>query len=252
MELWTYSFWLWIWIALAPIVMVAVFFVSAPYGRHQRAGWGPVMPAWVGWIVMESPALLVFLAYFLISKQAVTVAAVILLLLWVVHYGNRVLVYPFRIRSRSSVTPVAVVCMAFVFCSVNAYFNGRWVFGLSGGYGDEWLTDPRFLVGITVFWLGFRINQSADQTLLSLRGKGDTGYKIPEGGLYRYVSCPNYLGEILEWCGWAVATWSLAGASFAAWTIANLLPRALDNHRWYKETFEDYPAERKALIPYIL
>jgi hypothetical protein len=44
------------------------------------------------------------------------------------------------------------------------------------------------------------------------------------------VSCPNYLGEILEWIGWAIATWSLAGWVFAIWTMANLAPRAFTNH----------------------
>jgi hypothetical protein len=57
------------------------------------------------------------------------------------------------------------------------------------------------------------------------------------------------LGEILIWIGWAIATWSLAGLSFAAWTIANLLPRAKAHHEWYHKKFPEYPPERKALIP---
>jgi protein-S-isoprenylcysteine O-methyltransferase Ste14 len=63
------------------------------------------------------------------------------------------------------------------------------------------------------------------------------------------VSSPNYLGEITIWLGWALATWSLPGLAFAFWTVANLLPRARANHTWYRQTFPDYPAERKALIP---
>ena len=93
------------------------------------------------------------------------------------------------------------------------------------------------------------MNLHADTCLIRLRGDGTGGYKIPHGGAYRWVSCPNYLGEILEWIGFAVATWSLTGAAFAVWTIANLFPRARDHHRWYQERFPDYPVERKALIP---
>ena len=66
------------------------------------------------------------------------------------------------------------------------------------------------------------------------------------------MSCPNYLGEIIEWVGWAVATWSLAGLSFAVWTAANLIPRAWQHHRWYRAEFPDYPKERKAVIPFLL
>jgi protein-S-isoprenylcysteine O-methyltransferase Ste14 len=66
------------------------------------------------------------------------------------------------------------------------------------------------------------------------------------------VSCPNYLGEIVEWTGFALLTWSLPAVSFAAWTVANLVPRALAHHRWYRERFPDYPRRRKALIPGLL
>jgi protein-S-isoprenylcysteine O-methyltransferase Ste14 len=66
------------------------------------------------------------------------------------------------------------------------------------------------------------------------------------------VSSPNYLGEIVQWTGWAIATWSLGGLAFALYTAANLAPRALDNHRWYQDHFDDYPPRRRALIPYLV
>ena len=88
--------------------------------------------------------------------------------------------------------------------------------------------------------------------MVRLRAPGESGYKIPRGGLYRWVSCPNYFGELLEWLGWALATWSTAGLAFAVYTAANLVPRALAHHRWYQERFDDYPAERKAVVPLVL
>ena len=100
-----------------------------------------------------------------------------------------------------------------------------------------------------MFLLGFAINLQSDSILRSLRKPGETDYKVPHGGLYRFVSCPNYLGEIVEWSGWALMTWSLPGLAFALYTFANLAPRALKHHRWYQEKFADYPKERKALIP---
>ena len=92
-------------------------------------------------------------------------------------------------------------------------------------------------------------NRQADHTLRSLRRPGKSGYRIPHGGLYRWVSCPNYLGEIVEWTGWAVMTWSLAGLSFAVWAAANLAPRAWAHHAWYRKYFAEYPPERRALLP---
>ena len=67
--------------------------------------------------------------------------------------------------------------------------------------------------------------------------------------MFRWVSSPNYLGEIIQWTGWAVMTWSLAGVAFALFTFCNLAPRAISNHRWYREYFAQYPAGRKVLFP---
>ena len=74
---------------------------------------------------------------------------------------------------------------------------------------------------------------------------------ISREGLYRFVSCPNYLGEVVEWCGFALLTFSLPGLLFAVWTAANLVPRARTHHEWYRRTFPEYPAGRKAIIPFV-
>ena len=79
--------------------------------------------------------------------------------------------------------------------------------------------------------------------LRTLRAPGERGYKIPRGGLYRFVSAPNYFGELVEWSGFALAAWSPAALVFVVWTAANLAPRAWANHRWYRRTFPDYPPE---------
>ena len=60
------------------------------------------------------------------------------------------------------------------------------------------------------------------------------------------------VGEIIEWLGFSIAAWNLTAFSFALYTMANLIPRAMDHHRWYHSKFEDYPKNRKAVIPYIL
>ena len=89
-------------------------------------------------------------------------------------------------------------------------------------------------------------------TLRKLRAPGETGYRIPHGGAFELVTAPNYLGEIIEWTGWAIASWSPAGLAFAVYTVANLAPRAVSHHRWCRERFPEYPARRKALVPFLL
>jgi 3-oxo-5-alpha-steroid 4-dehydrogenase 1 len=236
------------WIALAFVTFGVLLKVTAPYGRHGRAGWGPTIDSRWGWLLMEAPSALLFAGLFLAAPRHATAADVAFLLMWEAHYVHRAFVYPFRRGAVTRPMPIALAGMAVVFNLVNAGLNGGWVFGLSGGYADAWLHQPRFVIGAALFALGYGINWHADGVLRRLRGTG-SGYRIPEGGLYRWVSCPNYLGEIIEWCGWAVATWSLAGLSFAVWTAANLAPRARANHAWYRSRFAKYPAQRKALLP---
>jgi steroid 5-alpha reductase family enzyme len=108
------------------------------------------------------------------------------------------------------------------------------------------------LLGLGLWALGVGINLQSDQILFGLRRPGETGYRIPQGGLYRFVSCPNYLGELIEWTGFAIAVASPAAWTFVVWTAANLVPRAVAHHRWYRERFADYPTERKALVPFLL
>jgi protein-S-isoprenylcysteine O-methyltransferase Ste14 len=241
----------WTEIALAGLTFASLFFITAPYGRHGRKGWGPEVGQRLGWVLMELPASVLWLGIFALGSHALEVAPLALMAIWQLHYMNRTFVFPFRIKADGKTTPVSIVVTAIVFNTLNAYINARQVSEL-GSYGTEWLADPRFLAGAAVFLAGFGINQHADYVLMNLRKPGETGYKIPEGGLYRWVTCPNYLGEILEWTGWAIATWSLPGVAFTLYTIANLAPRALSHHRWYKEKFPGYPAGRRALVPFLV
>ena len=125
------------------------------------------------------------------------------------------------------------------------------------------LPESASLQAETIDWL-FDIEIMAISFLFSLiivpliyslivfrRKPGETGHKIPRSGLFKYVTSANYLGEIVEWCGWAIATWSLPGLAFAVWTSANLVPRARVHHRWYKRRFEDYPEKRRVIIPFV-
>ena len=95
------------------------------------------------------------------------------------------------------------------------------------------------------------INISSDNKLISLR-KNSGGYKIPKGGVFNFISCPNYFGEIIEWIGFSIIALSLPALSFTLWTCFNLIPRALNHHEWYKESFNNYPVKRKAVIPFVL
>jgi hypothetical protein len=235
----------------AALVAVALCFVSAPYGKHLRQGWGPALPASRAWMMMELPAVLCMAGLFAASGRTANPVALLFLALWQVHYLNRTFVYPLRLGPGARPMPASVVAMGFAFNIWNGYLNGAWLFFLGPELDARHFSDPRLVAGLLLFLAGMALNQQSDAILLRLRAPGETGYQIPGGGMFRLVSAPNYLGELVQWCGWALATWSLPGLGFALFTAANLVPRAWQTHKWYRSHFPDYPPGRRAIIPYI-
>ncbi len=244
---------LYVWLGLAVVVFIVlvVLKLEVPYGRYTRTGWGAFIGNRAGWVLMEFPSLVIFGALFLGGKEKHDAVTWIFFAVWVFHYINRSLIYPFRIRTFSKKMPLSVMFMGIFFNLINASANGYYLGFLQPQYPEGWWKDIRFILGAAVYLFGVITNWSADGKLIGLRKNGGSDYAIPYGGLFRYVSCPNYLGEMMEWSGFALMAWNLPALAFAAWTFANLVPRALVNHAWYHRTFPDYPKERKALIPFL-
>jgi protein-S-isoprenylcysteine O-methyltransferase Ste14 len=200
---------------------------------------------------METPAVVVFAWAFFSGEHWRSAAPLVLFGLWQTHYVYRTFVYPFRMRGPRTMTLLIMLYVCLFVTAPYGYLNGRYLSHF-GDYPTSWLVDPRFLVGASLFVIGLVINFQSDLILIKLRQPGETGYKLPTGGFFRWLSCPNYFGELLEWTGWALATWSLPGLAFAVWGAANLVPRAVSHHRWYQEKFPNYPRERRALLPGVL
>ena len=248
----TFTTLLWGWTLLGLATFILLLFVTAPYGRHSRTDWGPSIPNRLAWFIMEFVSLLVFILCFLLGPNGVQPVTWIFFAIYVSHYTNRSIIWPWRTRTSGKQMPLVVALLAMCFNLVNGFINGYYFSAFARVYTWEWLSDLRFILGMLVFLAGVFINWWSDQILLDLRKGGKKGYFIPRRGLFRWVSCPNFFGEILEWTGFAIMTWSPAALVFALWSFFNLVPRALDHHKWYKKTFPDYPKGRKAILPGII
>ena len=240
------------WVVLALAVAPYLLLRPAPYGRHGRPGWGPVVKARLAWVLMELPSPLLMTVMFFVGDRRANLAALAALALWLGHYVYRTFVFAFLLPATSKPMPLVVLVSGAFFNVVNAYLNGRWLFALSPARPAAWLCGAPFLVGVAMFVAGFVVHVLADRELRRLRRQSGGAYVVPDGPLFRLVSCPNYLGEMIEWTGWAIATLSWPGLVFALWTAANLVPRALKHQAWYRATFADYPRARKAIIPFVL
>ncbi len=233
----------WVVSISAAAIFPLLFFVTAPYGRHFRPGWGPAVGSRVGWVAMEWPSVLVFALIWIANPNFDTPMVRVLGALWLVHYLQRTFVFSLLLRDSGKRQSVLTVALGMVFNLLNATGNAATLTSRP--------FDGFFVLGVTLFVLGLVVNVHSDHVLRSLRGPGESGYRVPFGGGFTYVSAPNYLAEIVEWLGFALAAQTMAAWAFAAFTFANLAPRALANHRWYRERFPDYPAGRRALIPFL-
>ncbi|KAJ7389771.1 3-oxo-5-alpha-steroid 4-dehydrogenase 1 [Desmophyllum pertusum] len=245
-----------IMIFVGVIVAICLVFLKAEYGRYfssnssQRYGFG--VNVRVAWFVQELPAFLIpCVLLFYARKDALGMTPnTILLSLLLLHYTQRSLIYPWLITGGKP-TPIFLAFLALQFCALNGYLQARYLTKYAH-YEMSWLSNPCFVCGVVIFLAGMAINIHSDHTLRNLRKPGETGYKIPRGGMFTYVSGANFLGEIIEWSGFALACWSLPSLAFASFTALNIGPRAIQHHKWYLEKFEDYPKSRKALIPFVL
>lgn len=245
---------------MAVIVFVALFFFKAGYGYLSTSKWGPKISNKTAWIIMEAPAFL-FLLYqtirFAVSGADTGNSKAVLYVMagfYLLHYFQRSFIFPLMMRGKSTM-PVVIMFMGLTFNTLNAYLIGGWLYteAPAGMYGTGWFHSPQFIIGTLIFFAGMAINLHSDHVIRNLRKPGDTRHYIPRKGLYRYVTSANYFGELTEWIGYAILTWSPAGLLFAVWTFANLGPRAKSLTEKYEQEFgEEYVTlKKKHLIPFI-
>ncbi|KAB1281336.1 3-oxo-5-alpha-steroid 4-dehydrogenase 1 [Camelus dromedarius] len=237
--------------ALGFVSYVLLRVVGSPYGRYASPHSAFPVPARAAWVLQELPSL----ALPLLACAGARAERLnrwpncILLGMFLIHYAQRTLIFSLLIRGGKP-TPLYSFVLAFVFCTYNGYLQSRYL-SQYAVYSDDWVTDPRFLTGFVLWLVGLLINIHSDHVLRNLRKPGETGYKIPRGGLFEYISAANYFGEVVEWCGYALASWSIQGWAFALFTFCTLVTRAQQHHQWYLDKFEDYPKFRKAMIPFL-
>jgi len=215
--------------------------------------------------------------------------------LFILHYINRAIVSPLRSPGRSRTHMIVPVC-GIVFNLINPpllaaylsappaptaieakFFNNignrfsvppsQFPFSTSvqGPPSDAW-SHASYSIGILIYFLGLISNILHDDILYNLRrnhspsADGKPRYAIPKGGLYKWISYPNYLSEWIEWTGFAIAAtagqvnrWTYTAPwVFVVSEVVLMLLRAWKGHLWYHQRFRgEYPKERKAVIPFL-
>ena len=257
---------LFIMFMIGVVVFVSLYYVDAGYGKMRSDKWGPCMNNKAGWLLMECPVFFVVLYEYLtalgdasVSDKVQQVPYWIFLLIFEFHYFQRSFIFPFLLKGKSKM-PLLIMFMSVIWNVINGYIQGHFLFHIAPAdsyyaklYSVEWVTDPRFIIGTVIFFIGWIINMHSDHVIRHLRKPGDTNHYLPKKGMYKYVTSANYLGEITEWLGFAILTWSLAGLLFFWFSCCNLVPRSNAIYKKYEEEFPDEFDRKKLkrIIPFI-
>ena len=254
MSLQTFNIFLIVMAAIAVVVFISLFFVNAGYGKFYQPKWGPSIDNHLGWVLMEAPVFIAMLVLWWFSPRRADNIRIVFLLIFELHYFHRSFIFPLRLRGHGRM-PLSIILMGVLFNTLNAMMQGGWIFYLSPQdyYPSGWLTSLPFIAGTAIFAAGMFINIQSDNIIRNLRKPGDTAHYLPRGGMFRYVTSANYFGEFTEWVGFAILTWSWAGAVFALWTFANLAPRAARIYDLYQSEFPGQldTSKTKRMLPFI-
>lgn len=245
--------------SFALFCFIALYFVPAGYGKMVNKKWGFAINNKIGWLIMECPTIIVMFSftiagyYLPLTKEEYT-SRILVLLPFICHYIYRSFIFPFLLRGKS-LMPITIVLMGLVFNTVNASLISTWCFYLCPApfYSYSYFMSPAFIIGSLIFLIGFIANIDSDAYIRRLRKVGDTKHYFPHCHLYRFVSSANYLGEMVEWLGFAILTSNPASYLFLVWTSANLIPRS---HAIYKQYQKEFPEEMarykvKRIFPFI-
>jgi 3-oxo-5-alpha-steroid 4-dehydrogenase 1 len=251
----------------------------APYGKfggHKSVGVS--LDPRLGWFLMELPASISFLYHFYIGRKLKLekerketnlekkmegpsgYMPKILFFLWCRHYFNRGFYFPLTIRvAQGSKQSFALYnsLIGAIFLSAHGYLNARMFSQYGTWFTNDWLRNPRFIIGLIIYEIGFWITVHSEHVMKNLRPANGIiseaeRYKIPVGGMFNYVTNASYLGELTAWLGFVILTSSPSALPVFLISLANLVPRSFEQHKWYLKKFPNYPKDRKVLIPFLL
>lgn len=194
--------------AAGAILPCAGFIIDAPFGKFGwNSSWnvngvcGRSYTGNLGWMIMECVAPVSTALSFRANARIPSAWSWLMIWLFILHYIHRAIIQPYVNTTRTPLHAL-VVMSAIAFNAANGFLMGTWL--AKGGQSAVHIGAAS--VGLVLFGVGLGGNIYHDALLRKLRAtpprrgehvvKGTSClYRIPYGGLFRWVSYPNYLCE---------------------------------------------------------
>lgn len=218
---------------------------NIPYSKFNKGGSINIRLA--AFLVYFFP-LLTYAAFYLQAGAPRSPYHLALLAAFVLHFAKRCLESLFLHRFSKNIGLPVLIVVSLAYTSVAAQAGRIHNMETPEGAGYA-LASPLLIIGALIMGLGESANLYHHYLLAHLRKDGEKGYRVPEGGLFRYVACPHYLAEIISWFGYALMSRQLGLYGTLFVFTCYLAARSRRTSAWYKENVAGYPAGRRSLVP---
>ena len=148
------------WLNLAIISFLLLFKITAPYGKFSDRKYGVLINYKLGWFIQEIISPLFLFYFFYTGYIEKTFIHWFLIIIWILHYINRSIIFPLRLK-KSSKMPISVILSAIFFNIINGFTNGYYLGNLAA-FSDEYFLNINFIMGLLFFIIGVSINVNAD------------------------------------------------------------------------------------------
>ncbi|XP_049379829.1 steroid 5-alpha-reductase DET2-like [Solanum stenotomum] len=204
------------------------------------------IPSKIGMIIAYTPTLITCLSFFWIFPNG-GIRFFMLNFAITIHFFKRLLEVLFVHKYSGSMAMNSAITISSSYFI--AFSSLIYIQHLTKG-STEPIIDLKYF-GFIVFLVGIIGNFYHHFILSKMRKKGESGYKIPKGGLFNLVICPHYLFEIVTFLGFSLISQTLFSFSSTIGTLFYLMGRSYATRKWYLSKFEDFPRNVKALIPFV-
>jgi len=168
---------------------------------------------------------------------------------WVFHYLKRIAETVFVHKFSHATMPISGMVR-------NCTYYGLAGFVVSYFINHPAYTNPNLMPYQDVVFLALGmamqgVNLGCHLHLASLRKEGDTGYRMPTWGPFRFIACPNYTAEIIGWICFSIATQTLPSVAFTLLGMYQMGQWAVQKYKRLRQQFKEaYPARYKMLPPF--
>ncbi|GBF49695.1 hypothetical protein LPTSP4_12110 [Leptospira ryugenii] len=242
-----YSYAFYIFLSIFAFKTESSGFFNLPYSKFNK-GKG-ISPRFGMFIIYFLPILAYWSTGLSLPKHP-SPYAILLFLLFAIHFGKRCLEVLFLHKFSGKIGWTAVIFISFAYSNIG-FLSGNLHYRSPEGIFES---VPSFvtLAGLFLFFLGQAGNLYHHIILRNLRSNSETKeYKVPDKGLFKILVCPHYFFELISWFGFAMVSTYL-DMYFVFFIMAGYLAgRSHQTRLWYLANVENFPKDRKRILPYI-